>query len=370
MVIEELTLEEKIGQLFIIELDEKEITDRTVEMIQKYKIGGFILYAKNYQSYEEMLKIINRLKEINQVNKIPLWIAIDQEGGRVNRMPKEVKALKNAFDIAKTKDMDLVKKSGEVIGKMLKETGVNINFAPVLDIKRFKDIHAIGNRCYGENAKDVETYGIEVMKQMQNQGIVSVIKHFPGHGRTKKDSHFFLPTIRTKQKKLEETDMHPFQVAIQEGADAIMVGHIKVKSLDANYPASLSDKIIGQKLREEWNYQGLVVTDDIKMLGIRIRYLMIEAVRHAVLAGVNVLIAGLPYEKIIKLMKKVDNRVSRLKIPIGYLNRSVAVTLEMKKKYGLTDEPSKGMNVEKVNQEIEEINQKVCEYQQKEKGEI
>lgn len=363
MVIEELTLEEKIGQLFMIELDEKGIDDKTIEMIQKYKIGGFILYSKNYQSYEEMVRMINQLKEINQVNKIPLWIAIDQEGGRVNRMPKEVVPLKNAFDIAKTKDIELVKKSGQVMGKMLKETGINMNFAPVLDIKRFKDIHAIGNRCYGENVQEVETYGIEVMKQIQKKGIVSVIKHFPGHGRTKKDSHFFLPTIRTRQEELEETDMHPFQRAIQEGADAIMVGHIKVKKMDEKYPASLSEKIVGQKLRTDWNYKGLVVTDDIKMLGIRIRYSMIKAVQYAVLAGVNMLIVGLPYEKIIKLIRKVDNKVSRLKIPIGYLNRSVAVTLEMKKKYGLVDEKSKGMNLQEINQEIEDINQKVVEHQ-------
>ena len=361
MIIEELTLDEKIGQLFIIELEEGPISSKTIEMIQKYKIGGFILYSKNYRTYEEMVQRINQLKEINKVNRIPLWIAIDQEGGRVNRMPQEVTPLKNAYDIAKTKDIELVKKSGEIIGKMLKETGINMDFAPVLDIKRFKDIHAIGNRCYGEDVQEVEKYGIEVMKEIQNQGIVSVIKHFPGHGRTKKDSHFFLPTVRTKQKELENTDMHPFYVAIEQGADAIMVGHIKVKDMDKKYPATLSKKILHEKLRTEWDYKGLLVTDDIKMFGIRIRYPMIKAIQYAVLAGNNMILVGMNYKKIEKLIAQVNNKVSKLKIPIGYLNKSVATTLEMKKKYNLIDEKSEGMNVEQINQEIAKINQKVEE---------
>ncbi len=364
MVIEELTLEEKIGQLFMIELEEGAITKETIEMIQKYKIGGFILYARNYHNYKEMLQIVNQLKEINQVNKIPLWIAIDQEGGRVNRMPREIVPLKNAFDIAKTKDIELVRKSGQIIGKMLRETGINMNFAPVLDIKRFKDKHAIGNRCYGETAEEVETYGIEVMKEIQKQGIVSVVKHFPGHGRTKKDSHFFLPTVRTKQEELQKTDMHVFQSAIEQGADAIMAGHIKMKDIDKKYPATLSKKLLYEKLRMEWNYEGLLTTDDIKMFGIRKRYSMIKAVQYAVLAGNNMILLGLPYKKIIKLMKKVDDKVSNLKIPIGYLNKSIATTLEMKKKYQLVDEKSNGMNVEQINQEIQQLNQEVISSQE------
>lgn len=359
MVIEELTLEEKIGQLFMIELEEGKITNKTIEMIQKYKIGGFILYSKDYQNYEEMLEIVNQLKEINKENKIPLWIAIDQEGGRVNRMPREITPLKNAFEIAKTKDIELVRKSGEIIGKMLKQTGINMNFAPVLDIKRFKDIHAIGNRCYGENAQEVETYGIEVMKEIQKQGVVSVIKHFPGHGRTKKDSHFFLPTITTKQEELQKTDMHVFQSAIEQGADAIMVGHIKIKDIDKKYPATLSKKILYEKLRMEWDYKGLITTDDIKMFAIRKRYSMIKAVQYAVLAGNNMILLGLPYQKIIKLMQKVDDKVSKLKIPIGYLNKSIATTLEMKKKYELIDQKSRGIDIKQINNEIEQLNQKV-----------
>lgn len=359
MVIEELTLEEKIGQLFMIELEEGKITNKTIEMIQKYKIGGFILYSKDYQNYEEMLEIVNQLKETNKENKIPLWIAIDQEGGRVNRMPREITPLKNAFEIAKTKDIELVRKSGEIIGKMLKQTGINMNFAPVLDIKRFKDIHAIGNRCYGENAQEVETYGIEVMKEIQKQGVVSVIKHFPGHGRTKKDSHFFLPTITTKQEELQKTDMHVFQSAIEQGADAIMVGHIKIKDIDKKYPATLSKKILYEKLRMEWDYKGLITTDDIKMFAIRKRYSMIKAVQYAVLAGNNMILLGLPYQKIIRLMQKVDDKVSKLKIPIGYLNKSIATTLEMKKKYELIDQKSSGIDIKQINNEIEQLNQKV-----------
>lgn len=141
--VEELSLIEKIGQLFLIGFEGNTITDETREMIEKYKIGGFILYRKNYKNYEEMLKVINELKKINEKNKIPLFIAIDQEGGRVNRMPKDFKNLKSPKKIVKLKDVELVKNSIDIISEMLLKSGINMNIAPVLDIQRFKDNHPI-----------------------------------------------------------------------------------------------------------------------------------------------------------------------------------------------------------------------------------
>lgn len=174
-----LSIEEKIAQMLVVDLDRKEITDTTFKMIREKKIGGVVLYSKNYNSYSDMILLVNNLKKANLNNKIPLFISIDQEGGRVNRMPKEIHNIKRAYSIAKTGDIDAVRKSGELIGKILQETGVNLDYAPVLDIKRFPNEHAIGDRCYGENKEDVVKYGMKVMTELQEYNVLSVVKHFP-----------------------------------------------------------------------------------------------------------------------------------------------------------------------------------------------
>ncbi len=167
MEIKELSIQEKIGQMMIIGMDTNYITQRIKTMITKYKIGGIILYRKNFHNYQEMVELIKQLKELNKINKIPLWIAIDQEGGRVNRMPTEILNLPPANQVAKKGGIEEVRKTAQIIGKILRQSGYHINFAPVLDIKNFQDNHAIGDRCFGSTKEEVVTYGIPFMKELK-----------------------------------------------------------------------------------------------------------------------------------------------------------------------------------------------------------
>lgn len=355
MNIKELSLEEKIGQMFIVGLEGKE-QEEISKVIKKLKIGGIIIYKKNYNNYEQMLGLINNIKEINAENKIPITISIDQEGGRVNRMPPEILNLKSATKFANTKDIELVKNTGNIIGKMLNETGISMNYAPILDIKRFEEKHAIGDRCYGENKEDVEKYGIEVMKQLQENNVISVIKHFPGHGLTKKDSHFRIPKIKEKIEVLEKEDMEPFEVAIKNGADAIMVGHLIIKDVDRKYPASLSEKVIQKYLVEKYNYNGLIITDDMKMMAIRLHYNMKKAVKRAILAGDDIVMIGLSYKKVDKIIKYIIRQIEKGKISEERINKSVEKILKMKEKYNLKDEKANGFDINKINEQIKKIN--------------
>lgn len=355
MKIEELNLEEKIGQMFMIGI-EKEITPETFEMINKYKIGGIVIYKKNYSNYKRMLQIVNIIKEKNKNNKIPIFISVDQEGGRVNRMPKEIENIKSAMKIAKTGDIQKVKQSGKIIGEMLRKTGITINYAPVLDIKRFEENHAIGDRCYGENKEEVIKNGIEVMKEMKKEGVISVVKHFPGHGLTKKDSHFHIPKVYEKIEKLEKEDMVPFEKAIQEGVDAIMVGHLIIEDVDKKYPASLSKKIIQKYLIDKYNYKGLIITDDLKMMAIRFHYKTKTAILRAIEAGNDIIMIKLPYKKIKKIIKYIIKEVKKGKISEKRINQSVNKILSIKEKYEITDDKVKGFNIEEINKKIKELN--------------
>ncbi len=352
----ELSLEEKIGQLFIVGINGKNIDENIKTLITKYKIGGVILYKKNYSSYGEMIKIVNELKKINSVNKIPLFISVDQEGGRVNRMPSEFKNIKAAKKIALSGDKEKIIKSGEIIGKMLHETGINMNFAPDMDIQNFADTNPIGDRCYGSTAEEVCKNAIPVMREMQKQKVISVIKHFPGHGSTDKDSHFFLPVIDKEIEEIEHTHLVPFKQAIENGADAIMVGHLLFKKIDKKYPVSLSEKFITKYLRKKYRFNGIVVSDDIKMKAVNFFYGPKFAVVKAINAGNDIVMMRISFKDQIKVLKKITNLVSKGKIKEYKINKKVRRILKIKEKYELTDNPVFGTNIVEINKEIDAIN--------------
>lgn len=356
MNIKELTLEEKIGQLFMVGLEQD--VNQTIEMLVKNKIGGTILYRKNYNTYQDMINLVNKIKSNNKANKIPMFISIDQEGGRVNRMPKEVLNLKSATKFSQTKDMELVRQTGTVIGQMLIESGVSMDYAPVFDIKRFNEDHAIGDRCYGCNKEEVSNYAIEVMKQIKKQNVISVVKHFPGHGLTKKDSHFSIPKIEEKIEKIQNEDIIPFEKAIAEGADAIMVGHLIIKDIDKKYPASLSKEIIQKYLIEKNNFKGLIITDDFKMLAIRIHYNMKRAVKRAINAGNDIVMIGLPYKKVEHIIKYIINETKKGKISEQRINESVNKIIQIKQKYNVNNDLVKGLNIEDTNKIIKSMNER------------
>ena len=358
MEINNLSLEEKIGQLFIVGRKQENITNID-RLIEKYKIGGIILYKLNYKNYEEMLKLVNKIKTINSKNKVPMFISIDQEGGRVNRMPSEILNLPSATKLADTKDLDVVKESGKIIGTMLNKTGISMNYGPILDIRRFEENHPIGDRCYGENKEDVKKYAIEVMKETKNENVISVVKHFPGHGLTKKDSHFQFPKIEGKIEDIENEDMNVFKTAIENGADAIMVGHLMLKDVDEKYPASLSKKIIQKYLIEKYNFKGLIITDDLKMWAIRVHYNMKRATVRAINAGNDIVLLGLPEKKVEKIIKYVIKQAKNGKISQERINTSVEKILSMKEKYNVSNELVNGANIEEINNRIKNIKDKV-----------
>lgn len=246
MKIKDLTVEEKIGQMLMIGLDSQEALKKLEPLIKKYKIGGVLLYKKNYKNYEELVNLINKIKEFNKDNKIPMFIAIDQEGGRVNRMPKDFINLPSAYKLAQyseNNEEDLVKMSGEITGELLNKTGVNMNLAPVLDIKRFEDKQAIGDRAYGDNIDIISKYGTSYINELKSKNIISVIKHFPGHGLTNKDTHFILPMVKKDMEEIEKEDMIPFEKAINQGVDSILVGHLRFKNVTRQFTSINVKKI-------------------------------------------------------------------------------------------------------------------------------
>ena len=352
----DLSLEEKIGQMFMFGVNKNNI-DGILELIKNNKIGGVILYKQNYTSYEEMLSLIKRIREANASNKTPLLIAIDQEGGRVNRMPPEFKNLRSITYVSDLNKPSLIKKYSEIISKELSECNINMNFAPVLDINNNSNNNVIKLRCFSNEEQKVSEYGKIYIKEMQSNNVIPVVKHFPGHGCTKKDSHMFLPYINNYKEMLNK-HMKPFEAAIKNNCDAIMVGHIIIPKLTGVFPASISQKFISEYLRKRYNYDGLVITDDIRMKSVSILYRGV-ALKKAFTSESDIVL--FKYRKgDEKIIEKVVDMAKKGIIPEEKINESVSRILKIKEKYKVTDKIlNKGCNIEEINKEIEKLNSNI-----------
>ena len=357
--LDKLSLEEKICQKIIIGMDTPNAIDKIENLITKYKIGGILLYKKNYKNIEELINLINHIKELNRKNNVPMFIAIDQEGGRVNRLPNELENIPAPYKLSKLENAkEYVQKAGEITGNTLHRLGFNMNFAPVLDIKRFPDNHAIGDRAFSENIEEVTEYGIEYMKKLQKNQVISVIKHFPGHGATNSDSHFKIPKIKEKINDLEEKDMKPFKKAIENGADAVLVGHMRIKDITIN-PASISRKFIAKYLKKKYRFKGLVITDDMRMKAMKYRFGANKSIIKAFEAGNDIIV--FKYDKGIEVLNEVINMAKSGKIKMNQIDNSVNKILNIKDKYEINNDKIELVDneyIKKINEQIKEIRDK------------
>lgn len=356
MELEELTLEQKVGQLLFVGLDVNQPKSIIEELIVKQKVGGILLYKKNYQSINEMVELINELKKLNRkVSSVPLWIGIDQEGGRVNRLPPEVLNFPSAYQLAKSGDESLIKESASLMAELLQQLGVNVNFAPVLDRFTTSLTSAIGDRAFGQEVKQIALWGDIVRKEFEKHNILSVVKHFPGHGSTNKDSHRWIPNTQKTIKQLEKEDMIPFLYAIQEGADALLVGHLIVPHMTHHHPATISKTFIQGYLREQLNYQGLIFTDDMRMKAVELLYGKNQAGLKAMLSGNDVIM--LKYSGKDQVFEKIKKQLTRKKGLEEQLNASVRRILRVKEKYHLSDKEIDNpyFSLNDINQKIQSI---------------
>lgn len=260
-----MTLEEKVGQIFLVRCN----PETAIEDIQKYNIGGFILFDANIvnQTKESLASTIESYQETSD---IPLLIAIDEEGGTVNRLSwyPEFRGVPfySPQDLYNEGGYPLIESDTEEKAKLLKNLGINLNLAPVADIST-NPYDFIYDRSFGKNAAETSKYVETVIKVMKKQNIGSTLKHFPGYGNNL-DTHTGISIDERSYQNFIENDFLPFKAGIQAGAGSILVSHNIVKSMDETLPASLSAKV-NKIIRKELNFDGVVMTDDLKMDAIK-----------------------------------------------------------------------------------------------------
>lgn len=289
-----LTIEEKIGQMVMLGIPGTTVGSEARAFIEDHHVGGIILFAENVVSPEQVRRLTDDLQQVAARARapFPLFISVDQEGGRVVRMREGFTPLPAAMAIGATGSVDNAWQVGRIVGTELAAVGVNMNMAPVLDVNNNPHNPVIGLRSFGEKPETVAELGVAFMKGMRSAGVAAVVKHFPGHGDTDVDSHHALPTITHSRSRLDAIELVPFRAAIAQGVDAVMSAHITFPAVDdtPGLPSTLSQKVLTGLLRKQLGFAGLIVTDALEMKGITHRYAIGEAAVMAVQAGADIVL--------------------------------------------------------------------------------
>lgn len=260
------------------------------ELIRDYHVGGVILYRRNIKSAGQLIDLIEEIKNVAEDNK--LLIAVDHEGGRVFRMPPPFTQFVPMGKIGKLieegKDIHTAYEIGKKMAEELKGVGINVNFAPVLDVNTDIKNPVIGDRSFSSSPKTVSKVGVELIKGLQENGIIACGKHFPGHGDTFLDSHFSLPSVPHTIGRLESLELIPFIAAITAGVKSLMTAHVIYEGIDRELPATLSPILINKLLRKELGYDGVVFTDDLNMHAISKKWSVNEACVMSLKAGCDI----------------------------------------------------------------------------------
>ncbi|MCE2789749.1 MAG: serine hydrolase [Saprospiraceae bacterium] len=332
---QQMSEDQKIGQLFMVRAySESSPADERIlkEFITKYHIGGLCFFQG---SPEGQVDMINRFQ---QISSIPLFMGIDGEWGLGMRFPGQTLSFPRQLMLGAIQDHHLIYEMGREVARHCKRAGINVNFAPSLDIYNNHDNEVIFDRSFGEQKENVTAKGFLYLKGMEDEGILPCIKHFPGHGDTDVDSHFGLPLLPFSKQRLDTLEFYPFRRIMAMGAGAMMVGHLQIPAIDSrpNRPASLSDSLITHIVRRQMLFSGLLFTDAMDMRGITRHFAPGIAEAEAFLAGNDVILLPPQLSKAFAAIRQylLEGKISRQR-----LNESVERILRAKYRLGLSKTP-------------------------------
>lgn len=338
-----MTLREKVGQLFWVRpetLDfslnpeKKTLTQTMRQNLEQYPVGGIAVFKKNIQDENQLSSLI---ADFQSASKIPMIVAVDEEGGAVARLANHeafsLPKYTSARDIGKTGDPEQARQMGRTIGGYLRFYGFNLDFAPVADVDSNPANPVIGRRAYSTDAQQTAQMVAAAVEGFHEAGMLCTVKHFPGHGDTGQDSHYGTATSYKTWEEMKAMEMLPFEAGIAAGADVVMTAHITTPNATTDgLPASLSYTMITERLRGELGFQGVIVTDALEMNAIKNHFTPAESAVAALRAGVDVLLMPsdlrTAFDGVVQAVE--DGTLSEER-----LNESVRRILTLKQKDGL-----------------------------------
>jgi beta-N-acetylhexosaminidase len=283
------------GSLFILGFDGTGVAEPLDAWIERWRPAGFILFRRNIESPAQVARLCAALRARYPADDPPL-ISVDQEGGRVARLRAPFTELPSARVLgrhyARTGSLDLIARAGAVTAAELTAVGINLNYAPVLDVDSNPANPVIGDRALAADPETVATVGNALIAAYQAGGLIACGKHFPGHGDTSSDSHYDLPVVKRDREALERVELLPFRRAVSAGVAAVMTAHVLYPELDPTWPATLSRPILTGLLRESMGFDGLIITDNMEMRGVWGRWDADTLVHQSITAGCDLFIGG------------------------------------------------------------------------------
>ncbi len=276
------------GQLLCVGFEGLEPSSDLLDRIAEGKIGCVVLFSRNIRDPQQLAALTSQLLQLAP-KEVPLLLAIDQEGGSVQRLRGSWTEWPTMRSVGEQNDLNRTAEIARSIARELRDLGICLDFAPVVDVDTNPDNPIIGDRSFGADPRRVAAHAKTFIRAMQSSGVAACAKHFPGHGDTVVDSHLALPTLTHGLERLQGVELVPFRAAVEAGVASIMTAHILYPALDSKFPATLSPSVL-QILRKELGYDGVVFSDDLEMKAVADHYSLEDQVLRSLHAGVDALL--------------------------------------------------------------------------------
>ncbi len=345
-ILSRMSPEDKIGQLFLLGINGYNYNEINSQKLRVLRPGGIILFGRNIKSADQLSRLLFSFQnDAKTIGLPPLFTAVDQEGGSVTRL-KHWPPIPSAAAVGRAGDIDLAYKMALFTGQILKTLGLNMNLAPVLDLSDPLEKSFIGSRSYGDDPEQVVRFGGAIITGYEAAGVISISKHFPGHGAAVADSHLSLPVAQSSLADLKANDLIPFQnLANKQRLPGLMVAHIAFPMVDVSAaPVTYSRKFLSTYLRSELNYKGLIMTDDLEMLGAQGIKDPGERAFHAIQAGADIIMVAWNPASQKRAYDGLLNALKTGRLSEARVNQSVRRILTAKNTFHIEDErqlPSK-----------------------------
>jgi beta-N-acetylhexosaminidase len=328
-------LRRHVGQLAILGFPGHEITADLRSIAKEFDLGGVIFFARNIAEPAQVLAMSRRAREL--AREVPLWVSVDQEGGRVARLKAPFTVWPPMITLGRMPQADgirLARRFATALAAELKAVGINLDYAPVLDVLTNPGNPVIGDRALGEQAERVAALGRVIIDTLQGEGLAACGKHFPGHGDTATDSHFELPLVEHPPDRLRQVEFLPFKEAVAADVASIMTAHVLIPAIDEECPATLSPRIVDAMLKQELGYQGLVLSDDLEMKAISAQYAPGDAAARAIAAGCDAfLVCGPNPEVHVQALEGIIRAVESEELPLKRVEDALARHRRVKERF-------------------------------------
>jgi beta-N-acetylhexosaminidase len=324
-----------IGQLAIVGFKGHSLPAEVRTLAREFDLGGVIFFARNVEAPEQVAELSRESQAL--ADEIPLWVSVDQEGGRVARLKRpftEWPPMATLGRVGQPDDEPLAERFAAALATELQAVGISLDYTPVLDVHTNPKNPVIGDRALAARAEDVARLGAAIIRTLQGAGIAACGKHFPGHGDTSSDSHFEMPLIEHPPDRLEAVELVPFKAAIAAGVASIMTAHILIPALDKERPGTLSPAIVDGLLKQRLGFGGLVLSDDLEMKAISGRYGHSEATVQAIAAGCDAVLMCEPApEKQMEALEAIIHAVEQGRLPVTRVEDALARHRRVKERF-------------------------------------